>query len=106
MNPQAGVLSTVAVLDSDRPSGSLACSACAGIAEVGDPISGWPPVELPPIPLAPGGQPVPSDGDERLRSQLHRRGVEIGQLRGRLTVEHGARPNRCCEPSHVLGGRT
>ena len=60
MSPQRDVLSTVAVQDSDRPSGSLACPACAGIAEVGDPKSGWPSVELPPIPPAPGGQPVPS----------------------------------------------
>jgi hypothetical protein len=41
MNPRPGVLPTVAVQDSDRPSGSLACPACAGIAEVGDPKSGW-----------------------------------------------------------------
>jgi hypothetical protein len=55
----AGVLPTVAVQDSDRPCGSLACPACAGTDD-GDPLSGWPPVELPPTPLAPGGQPVPS----------------------------------------------
>ena len=35
-------------------------SVCTDIAEVGDPISDWPPVELPPTPIAPGGQSVPA----------------------------------------------
>lgn len=59
-----GVLPTVGVQYSDRPSGSLVCPVCADIADGGDPIAGWPPVELPLSPLAPGGQPVPSHARE------------------------------------------
>jgi len=61
MSPQPGVVPTVAVLDSDRPFGSLACPACAG-AEGSDPISGWPPVELPPRLLA--ASRFPSSGQQ------------------------------------------
>ena len=59
-----GVLPTVGVQYGDRPSGSLVCPVCADIADGGDPIAGWPPVELPLSPLAPGGQPVPSHARE------------------------------------------
>jgi hypothetical protein len=54
------VLPPVAAQFSDRPHGSLACPLRAKRAEAGDPISGWPLVESPPTPVAPGGQPVPS----------------------------------------------
>jgi hypothetical protein len=52
------VVPTVAAPLSGRPSGSPACPLWVGIA-TGGPISGWPPVQLPPTPVAPGGQPVP-----------------------------------------------
>jgi hypothetical protein len=57
------VVPTVAAPLSDRPSGSLACPLSVGIVTGGGPISGWPPVQLPPTPTAPGGQPVFSSAE-------------------------------------------
>jgi hypothetical protein len=58
------VLPTVAAQFSDRHPGSLAYPLCADIADTGGPIAGWPPVELSPTPVAPGGQPVPSPSQQ------------------------------------------
>lgn len=63
MSPQPGCYSTVAVQDSDRPCGSLACPACAG-TDGGDPLSGWPPVELPRLPWLPAASRSLHPGQE------------------------------------------
>jgi hypothetical protein len=62
---RGAVLSPVAARFSDRPRGSLVCPLCVERTTGSGPISGWPPVELPPTPVAPGGQPDPPPAEAR-----------------------------------------
>lgn len=75
MSPRQVMVSTVAVQDSDRSSGSLGCLAWPDTADAGDPIAGWPLVELPPrLPVA--SRPlhrVPARGT-RSRPSVEKRG--------------------------------